>query len=80
MPLREVFILGRLGYYFVIKIDCRACGEAREGYMGFGEGEDVIIGCRKDRAGFEKSRLLGYIKWWVGGTYEKLGWVGGAVS
>lgn len=34
MPLREVFILGRLGYYFVIKIDCRACGEAREGYMG----------------------------------------------
>ena len=48
--------------------------------MGFGEGEDVRKGCRKDRAGFEKSRLLGNLKWWVGGTYEKLGWVGGAVS
>lgn len=34
--------------------------------MGFGEGEDVRKGCRKDRAGFEKSRLLGYLKM-VGG-------------
>ena len=48
--------------------------------MGIGEGENVRKGCGKGRAGFEKSRLLGYIKWWVGGTYEKLGWVGGAVN
>ena len=48
--------------------------------MGLVESEDVRGGCRKDRAGFEKSRLLGYLKWWVGGTYEKLGWVGGTVN